>query len=77
MLDFFARLRDRQLGDHIFAARFAGLPERCSCTVDDFLGNSDELTVCPGLNDPGAAAGSSVGSLASAAAPIAFDLETP
>ena len=49
MLDFFARLRDRQLGDHIFAARVAGLPERCSCTVDDFLGNADELTVCPGL----------------------------
>jgi hypothetical protein len=49
VLNFLARLRDRQLGDHIFAARFAGLPERCSCTVDDFLGNTDELTVCPGL----------------------------
>src|SRR6476620_7048626 len=38
VLNFLARLRDRQLGDHIFAARFAGLPERCLCTVDDFLG---------------------------------------
>src|SRR6476659_1212051 len=47
VLDLLAHLCDRQIGDHIFAARFAGPPERRSCTFDDLLG--DELTVCPGL----------------------------
>jgi hypothetical protein len=32
VLYLFARLRDGQIGDYIFAARFAGLPERSSCT---------------------------------------------
>src|SRR6266576_6444883 len=49
VLDLFARFRDSQIGDHIFAARFAGPPERRSCTFDDLLGDADELTVCPGL----------------------------
>src|SRR3979409_1440724 len=46
VLDLLAHLRDRQIGDHIFAARFAGPPERRSCTFDDLLGDADELTVC-------------------------------
>jgi hypothetical protein len=49
VLDLLARLRDSQIGDHIFAARFAGLPQRCSCAVDDFLGNPDEFAICRGL----------------------------
>jgi hypothetical protein len=49
VLDLLARLRDRQIGDHIFAARFAGPPERRSCTFDDLLGDADELTICPSL----------------------------
>src|ERR1700694_6083782 len=49
VLDLLARLRDRPIGDHIFAARFAGPPERRSCTFDDLLGDADELTVCSGL----------------------------
>jgi len=38
-----------QICDHIFAARFAGPPEGRSCTIDDLLGDADELTVCSGL----------------------------
>ena len=49
MLDLLARLRDRQIGDHIFAARFAGLPERRSRAFDDLLGDADEFAVCRGL----------------------------
>jgi hypothetical protein len=49
VLDLLARLRDHQIGDHIFSARFAGLSERRSCAFDDPLGNADELAVCPGL----------------------------
>src|SRR5450631_248323 len=49
VLDLLARLRDRQIGDHIFAARFAGLMKRRSRAFDDFPGNADELAVCPGL----------------------------
>src|SRR6266576_1066429 len=49
VLDLLARLRDRQIGDHIFAARFAGPPERRSCTFDDLLGNADEFAICRGL----------------------------
>ena len=49
VLDLLARLRDSQIGDYIFAARFAGSPERCSCAFDDLLGNADELSVSPGL----------------------------
>src|ERR1700674_1563472 len=47
--DLLARLRDSQIGDQIFAARFAGLQERQSCAFDDLLGNADELSVFPGL----------------------------
>jgi hypothetical protein len=49
VLDLLARLRDHQIGDHIFSARFAGLPERRSCAFDDLLGNADELAVFSGL----------------------------
>ena len=49
VLDLLARLRDSQIGDHIFAAHFAGLPERRSRAFDDLLGNADELSVSPGL----------------------------
>jgi hypothetical protein len=49
VLDLLARLRDSEIGNHIFSARFAGLPERRSCAFDDLLGNADELAVCPGL----------------------------
>jgi hypothetical protein len=49
VLDLLARLRDRQIGDHVFAARFAGLPKRRLCAFDDLLGNTDELTVLSGL----------------------------
>src|SRR5258708_32915581 len=45
VLDLLAHLRDSQVGDHIFAARFAGLPERRSCAFDDLLGNADEFAV--------------------------------
>src|SRR6516164_2965479 len=45
VLDLLAYLRDSQIGNHILAARFAGLPERPSCTFDDLLGNADELSV--------------------------------
>jgi hypothetical protein len=76
VLDLLARLRDRQLGDEIFAARFAGLPKRRSCAFDDLLGNTDEFAVFPGLTLV-AALGSSVESLASDAAPIASDLGSP
>src|SRR5712691_12284673 len=49
VLDLLARLRDRQIGDHTFAARFTGLPERCSCAFDDFLGNANEFAICRSL----------------------------
>src|SRR5258708_3481716 len=49
VLDLLARFRDSQIGDHIFAARLAGPPERRSCTFDDLLGDADQLTVCSGL----------------------------
>src|ERR1700674_1997092 len=49
VLDLLARLRNRQVGDQIFAARFAGLPKRRSCAFDELLGNTDELAVFPGL----------------------------
>src|ERR1700716_2114420 len=45
VLDLLAYLRHSQVGDHIFAARFAGLPERRSCAFDDLLGNADEFAV--------------------------------
>src|SRR5262249_7523017 len=45
VFDLLACLRDRQIGDHILAARSAGLPERRSCAFDDLLGNADELSV--------------------------------
>src|SRR4030088_3315510 len=49
VLDLLARLRDRQIGDHIFSARFAGLPKRRSCAFDDLFGNADEFAAFPGL----------------------------
>src|SRR5258708_33476214 len=49
VLDLLARLRDRQIGDHTFAARFTGLPERCSCAFDDFLVNPNEFAICRSL----------------------------
>src|SRR3984893_16341881 len=49
MLDLLARLRDSQIGDYIFAARFAGLLQRRSCAFDDFLGNANEFAICRGL----------------------------
>src|SRR6476659_3125896 len=49
VLDLLARLRDRQIGDHIFAARFAGPPERRSRTFDDLLGDANEFAICRGL----------------------------
>src|ERR1700752_3040524 len=49
VLDLLAHLRDRQLGEHIFAARFAGPSERRSCAFDDLFSDADELAVRPGL----------------------------
>jgi len=49
VLDLLVLLPDSQIGDHIFSARFAGLPVCRSCAVDDFLGNTAEFAVCPGL----------------------------
>src|SRR5258705_12837757 len=46
VLDLLARLRDRQIGDHTFAARFTGLPERCSCACKSLLAS-------PIANSPG------------------------
>src|SRR6266851_1615301 len=45
VLDLLAYLRHSQVGDHIFTARFAGLPERRSFAFDDLLGNADEFAV--------------------------------
>src|SRR6266851_1803308 len=49
VLDLLAYLRHSQVGDHIFTARFAGLPERRSCAFDDLLGNADEFAVFSAL----------------------------
>src|SRR5882762_1403486 len=49
VLDLLAYLRDSQVGDDIFTARFAGLPERRSCAFDDLLGNADEFAVFSAL----------------------------
>jgi hypothetical protein len=37
VLDLLARLRDRQIGNQIFAARFAGPSERRSCTTSSTM----------------------------------------
>jgi hypothetical protein len=49
VLDLLACLRDSQLSDCIFAVRFCSLPKRRPCTVDNLLGNTDELSIGLGL----------------------------
>jgi hypothetical protein len=49
VLNLLARLRDRQFGDHVYPARFTGLPERSSRAIDNLLGDADEFAVSPGL----------------------------
>src|SRR4249919_3739825 len=49
VLDVLADFFNGHVGEHILAARLAGLLERHSCAFHDLLGNADELAICPGL----------------------------